>query len=79
MKLREFIERFVIRNTVVRLWYEIKSGHKMLHDGEKEVSMEWEVLDGKSFLSKYLENIVVGVTDIVCDEYREAVNIVIKM
>lgn len=79
MTLREFIEKFVIHNSIVRLWYEIKSGYKMIHDGEKEVSMDWEVLDGKSFLSKYLENIVVGVTDIVCDEYKEAVNIIIKM
>lgn len=78
MTLKEFIEKFVVHNTVVRLWNEKGQTYQMIHDGDKEVSMEWEVIDGKSFLSKYLENKVIGVTDIVCNEYPEAVNIVIE-
>lgn len=78
MKLKDFIEKFVAHNTVVRLWREKGHTYQMIHDGEKEVSMEWEVLDGKSFLSKYLESKVVCVTDIVCNKYPEAVNIVIE-
>lgn len=69
MTLKDFIEKFVAHNTVVRLWNEKGQNYKMIHDGEKEVSMEWEALDGKSFPSKYLENKVVCVTDIVCNEY----------
>lgn len=78
MTLKEFIEKFVVHNTVVRLWNEKGQTYQMIHDGNKEVYMESEVLDGKSFLSKYLENKVIGVTDIVCNEYPEAVNIVIE-
>lgn len=78
MTLKEFMEKFVIHNTVIRLWTEKGKIYEMIHDGEKEVSMEWETLDGKSFQSKYLSNKVVGVTDMVCNEYAEAVNIVIE-
>lgn len=78
MKLKDFIEKFVAHNTVVRLWHEKGHTYQMIHDGEKEVSMEWEVIGGKSFLSKYLESKVVCVTDIVCNKYPEAVNIVIE-
>lgn len=50
----------------------------MLHCGDDEVSMEWKTLKGKSFQSAFLDREVIGVTDIICDTHREAVNIVIK-
>lgn len=78
MKLREFIEKFVCKNTLIRLWTEYKGGHKMIHCSEEEVGMEWQILNGESFLCAFCDREVVGVTDIVCETYKEAVNIVIK-
>lgn len=78
MTLKEFIEKFVCKNTIIRLWTRYKNGHKMIHCGDDEVSMEWQTLKGESFQSAYLDREVIGVTDIVCDINREAVNIVIK-
>lgn len=78
MNLREFIKKYVCKNTLIRLWTEYKGVHKMIYSREKEVSMEWETLSGISFQSDYLDRKVIGVTDIVCDTYKEAVNIVIE-
>lgn len=73
MKLKEFIEKFVEKNTLIRLWYKIKGGHKQI-DGETP-TMEWALVKGK-----YKNREVVGVTDILVlhSQYAEAVNIVIK-
>jgi hypothetical protein len=52
----------------------------MLVKNDKSVCMEWELLQGKSWQSEYLDREVVGVTDIVVDDfYKEAVNIVIAI
>lgn len=78
MTLKEFIEKFVCKNTVIRLWTEYKGGHKMIHNADEEVSMEWQALKGESFQSAFLDREVIGVTDILCETHREAVNIVIR-
>lgn len=86
MKLKEFLEKFICRNTLVRLWYKDGSGHIMItndeerHKLENAVCMEWELLDSKAWQRIYLDNEVIGVTDIVVHDsfYKEAVNIVIK-
>lgn len=78
MDLREFIKQYVCRNTLIRLWTRFDGGHKMIHSGDKEVSMEWATLNGSSFQSAFLNRKVIGVTDILCDTYVEAVNIVIE-
>lgn len=78
MTLKEFIEKFVCKNTIIRLWTEYKGGHKMIHCGDEEVSMEWQTLKGESFQSAFLDREVIGVTDILCEKHIEAVNIVIK-
>ena len=80
MTLDTFIKAFVCPNTIVRLWTETKDGHKMLFDvnTDKEVGMEWEILNGSGWQSAYLDWLVIGVTDILCDTYFEAVNIVIQ-
>ena len=79
MKLKDFIEKYICKNTLIRLWIPInKCQYKMIHDKEKEVSMEWQILQDESFLSKYKDNEVIGITDILCETYKEAVNIVIK-
>lgn len=79
MKLKEFIEKFICKNTIIRLWTPIKSGHKMLCEDDKEVCMEWELLKGSVWQSKYSDCDVIGVSDIVVDTYKEAVNIVIDI
>ena len=78
MNLKEFIEAYVCRNTLIRLWIQFAGGYKMIFSGNKEVAMEWKTLNGSSFQSDFLDRKVVGVTDILCDTYIEAVNIVIE-
>ena len=70
MKLHDFIEKFIARNTMIRLWKNIDSTSRlMLTD---EAVMEWEALRIKE-----LSDIeVIYITDILCERDREAVNIV---
>lgn len=71
MTLHDFIEKFIARNTMIRLWKNIdNSSRLMLTD---EAVMEWEALRIKE-----LSDIeVICITDIVCERDREAVNIVV--
>lgn len=86
MKLKNFVERYVCRNTLIRLWEPCVNGYKMIFREDltkpnniDEVCMEWELLQRKHWLSDYLYRDVVGVTDIVVQgPYSEAINIVIK-
>ena len=84
--LYEFISSFVQRNTLVRLWKEDEYAYtyKMILMEEKhedgtprECCMEWEILSNRCSHAKYINCNVLGVTDIICDNNREAVNIVI--
>lgn len=71
MKLKKFIEKFVEKNTLIRLQYKIAGGHTEVPDGFK---MEWWLVKGP-----YANHQVVGVTDIAYGgHYPEAVNICIK-
>jgi hypothetical protein len=76
MILKEFIENFVCKNSIIRLWYPFKGGNEMVVDG---VSMEWEIIKGEGIFKKFINNNVIGVTDIlVSGHYSEAINIVIE-
>ncbi|MDU2112608.1 MAG: hypothetical protein E7E92_08835, partial [Clostridiales bacterium] len=76
MKLKEFVDTFVCRNTLIRLWKPAKGGYKMIYNGDKSVCMEWELLRDEVWQSKYNDYKVIGIKDIVVDDfYREAVNI----
>ena len=76
MILKEFIENFVCKNSLIRLWYPVKGGHEMVID---DVSMEWETSKGEGIYRKFINNNVIGVTDIlVSGNYTEAINIVIE-
>lgn len=78
MTLKEFISSFVCKNTLIRLWIKHLGGHRMLvHPSGKEVCMEWAILDGSGWSSVFSDWKVIGVTDILCDSYMEAINIVI--
>jgi len=79
MKLGEFIKQFVERNTLVRLVYQNKGGHEIVQEEWNDVSMEHEILNGYGKNRHYIDNEVVGVTDIMTGgAYPEAVNIVIE-
>lgn len=71
MKLHDFIEKFIARNTMIRLWKNIDNTSRlMLTD---EAVMEWETLRIKE-----LSDIeVIYITDILCERDREAINIVV--
>lgn len=81
MKLKDFVDTFICRNTLIRLWTvnENHAGYKMIYREDDSVCMEWELLKDKVWQSEYNNCIVIGVKDIVVDDlYREAVNIVIE-
>lgn len=81
MKLKDFVDTFICRNTLIRLWTvgENHKGYKMIYREDNAVCMEWELLEDKVWQSKYNNCIVIGIKDIVVDDlYREAVNIIIE-
>lgn len=81
MKLGEFIEQFIRPNSLVRLIYRDEDGiyRTVLEDWDR-VSMEWEILRGKSENRHYIDNKVIGIKDILIHKcpYSEAINIVIE-
>lgn len=80
MKLKEFAESFVCRNSLIRLWYPVLGGgHSMVAKGDgRSVCMEWELIKGEGLYKLYVDHEVIGVTDILCDDSPEAINIVIE-
>jgi hypothetical protein len=80
MELKEFVETFVCRNSLVRLWYPTKGGHEMvIPNDKKSACMDWEIIKGEGVYKKYLTHKVIGVTDIYTyGSYPEAINIVIE-
>jgi len=78
MELKEFIMKFICPNSIIRLWVPIDGGHKMLCENNIEVCMEWEILKGTVWQSKYIDCKVVGVTDIVVETCKESINIVLQ-
>lgn len=78
MTLKDFVKRFICNNTLIRLWHPIEGGHALVQKDKKSVCMEWELLNDKVWQSNYGKHEVIGVTDIVVDDfYKEAVNIII--
>lgn len=81
MKLGEFIKKFVRPNSLIRLVYNDKTGggHKGVLDNWDEASMEWEILKGEGKNRHYINNQVIGITDIGgMGRNSEAINIVIE-
>jgi len=79
MILGQFIEKFVEPNSIIRLVYKEKSGHKCVLKDWNDVGMEWEVLKCKGDNRHYINNEVIGLASIYTSgNYREAINIVIK-
>lgn len=74
MRLGKFIEKYIARNTLIRLWRPLEKGNPY---SDKEMLcdtiMEWEAEE-----IELLSGIkVIHITDIVCLRDAEAVNIVL--
>ena len=83
MDLKEFVEKFVCKNSLIRLWTLANGRYNMIHrdDGDDEdcVCMDWQLISYTTWQSRYNDCEVVGVKDILLDaSYIEAINIVIK-
>lgn len=50
----------------------------MLVKDDSETSMAWAIRDGSAWQAVFKDWEVVGITDILCETYPEAVNIVIR-
>lgn len=87
MKLREFVSKFVCRNSLIRLWKQNEDGsYEFLYKEDERkhgmvaICMEWQLLDNKVWQSYFNDCEVIGVKDIVVDDfYREAINIVVDV
>lgn len=79
MKLKEFTETFIAKNSLVRLWYpNFNHGHSLVLDTIDDVFMDWEIEKELHEAAKYTDHEVGCVVDIVCGgKYSEAINIVI--
>ena len=77
--LGEFIKQFS-HNNMIRLHYKTKEGYECVLNDHNEVSMDWEVLKGKSKNRHYINNEVVKLVSILytSGHYPEAINIVIE-
>ena len=91
--LKEFISKYVCHNSMIRLWRfapkddgTVGTVTRMItehdsrdaNDGDSEVGMEWELLKGVGWQTKFADCPVIGVTDTLCEHYREAINIIIN-
>ena len=77
MKLKEFLEEYVCSNTMIRLWKNINKHERLCLFDECKPVMDWE-LKWDDRYEKYRNMKVIGVTDILCETYYEAVNIVVE-
>lgn len=79
MKLGQFISEFIEPNSIIRLLYSVPGGHVTVLDDWNCVSMEHDVLNKRGKNRHYIDNEVIGVTDImVHGHHPEAINIVIE-
>lgn len=80
MILKEFVENYICKNSIIRLWYENDGGYKLVIPNDKESAiMEWEIKQDSPKYGKYFNHKVIGVTDICTNgSSPEAINIVIE-
>ena len=78
LTLKEFVESFITPNSLLRLWYPIEHGYKMIiENNDKQTFMGWELLQNKCYQSRFNDCKFIGVTDIICSSDCEAINLVI--
>lgn len=71
MKLHDFIENYIGKNTLIKLWKNIDKTSREQIAGP---IMEWEILK----IPELSDIEFVCITDILCESSKEAVNIVIR-
>jgi hypothetical protein len=80
MTLKEFIDEYIERNSMVRILYKDNPGsYRILLNDWDEVSMEWEIVKGQGRYAPYINHEVIGIACIsVTGPYSSAINIVIE-
>ena len=79
MTLENFIKKYIAPNSIVRLWVREGNVYVMINYDCKGICMEWEILDGKVYQSVFKNCKVLFIKDIVCDNNKEAINIIIDV
>ena len=79
MTLKEFTENYIEHNSLVRVLYKHKGGHKLILNDWDEVDMDHQIIKGKGKYAAYINHKVIGIASIsVRGHYSEAINIVIE-
>lgn len=79
MILKEFIDEYIEHNSLVRVLYKHKGGHKLILNDWDDVDMDHQIIKGKGKYAPYTNHKVLGVASIeVRGPYSEAINIVIE-
>jgi len=79
MTLKEFTENYIEHNSLVRVLYKEKGGHRIVLNDWNDVDMDHQIVKGQGKYAPYVNHKVLGVTSIVVrGPYSEAVNVVIE-
>jgi hypothetical protein len=79
MTLKEFIEKYIEHNSLIRVVYKNKGSHKLVLNSWSDVDMEHQIIKGKGKYAPYINHKVIGIACIlVIGPYSEAINIVIE-
>jgi hypothetical protein len=79
MTLKDFIHEYVEHNSLVRVLYKRKGGHKTVLNDWDDVDVDWEIVRGEGKYAPYINHKVLGVASIlVRGPYPESINIVIE-
>jgi len=79
MTLQEFVKDYVEANSLVRVLYKEKGGHRIVLNDWNDVDMDHQIIKGKGKYAAYINHKVIGIASIsVRGHYSEAINIVIE-
>lgn len=79
MTLQEFVKDYVEANSLVRVLYKEKGGHRIVLNDWDDVDMDHQIVKGKGKYAPYVNHKVIGIASIsVRGPYSEAVNVVIE-
>jgi hypothetical protein len=79
MTLQEFVKYYVEANSLVRVLYKEKGGHRIVLNDWNDVDMDHQIVKGVGKYAAYINHKVLGVTSIVVrGPYSESINIVIE-
>ena len=79
MTLKEFIKEYIEHNSLVRVLYKHKGGHKLVLNDWDEVDMDHQIIKGGGKYAPYINHKVLGIASILTGgPYPESINIVIE-